>query len=215
MKLSIACSCGTRLRHLQLCLSAASSVANRTQRPRSTRFPGAAQIFEQFSGRWQDPLSAPKVAAPIFEAGYDGDHRRVSLRRGSIHDRGRLAARGAPVLVSRLPVSRRGKRDGQRDLQQGGADSLRAADRLCEPGRQRLDHAPPVLRPMRHAGTQSGRAAPASDHRPRRDPRRSKPGEAWRDHLDKVGSKLGLLRSGFTPDRGPAAAPTKVEVYQR
>ena len=172
MKPSIACSWGTRLNIRTLSFRRLSLVS---QTRHGLSIPVAFADLNHSLGNSRAVGKARRMGlmSRHLKGSGDADQRRVSLRRGSIYDRRRPAARGAPVLVPGLPVSRRRERDGQRHLRQGRGRRLRAADRLREPGRQRLDHAPPLLRPVRHAGLQRGRAAPAADHRAGGDPGRS------------------------------------------
>ena len=99
---------------------------------------------------------------------------RVSLRRGAVQDRRRRAARACVSAgAASASISAREAGRSTRSSAKDAVDGLGPADRLRERGRQRLDHAPPLLRPVRHAGLQRGRAAPAPDHRARRNARRS------------------------------------------
>src|SRR5208282_6236029 len=80
------------------------------------------RIAEATGVRWRGYPNPPILEGRFNSGGGDGDHGRMSLRRGAVHDRGRRAARRAPVLVPRLPVPRGRKRNGQCDLPQGRAD---------------------------------------------------------------------------------------------
>src|SRR6185437_961411 len=130
----------------------------------------------------------------------------MSVSRGALRDQGEGAARRALLLVPGVPVSRRRNRRGERRFPHRGRRRLRPADRLRDTGRQRRDHAPPLLFPMRHAGVQRGRTAADHDLRARGNARRSQSGGAHGDHLDQVRAGLGVLRPRPAEDRRAAPA---------